>query len=563
MASQNGFFQLIIWFYRFHYWLGARTIRKCRRFGRWFGRVSAPARRTLRYLWTRRVRWPVHRFFRRQRNLRRQIRVALRFLWRKTKEKPTSAIPTFFRLCVGAIDHYWEEITSVSRLLAPVGAGVVLALTVIAWVNVPYRLNLTYQGVDLGTVSNALVYDVGATLARDRVINEDDSFSVDAVPTYTLTMMGSQTPLTEEQVCDGILRTSSDSIAEACGLYINGKFVGAMESKAAVENLLETYKLGYGDANDPDQRVDFVQKVKTTEGLYPISTIRAGTAMNEKLSAKTKEEQFYVVAEGDTLSSIAQQFDLTTTQLREMNPTYTDTDDIKPGVKLSVSVAASYLQVKVVKTIRYSETIEHKTKTVQRDDKPVGYEKITTAGEDGIRKIVAEDTYVDGLKTGTKIVESVVVKKVINKVVEVGTMKEDPTMTGPGDGITHGNMMWPVPICHNMSRGYYRGHYAIDICNGPIKVLGKPAVAADGGTVIQAATGWNGGFGNVVKIQHDNGLVTLYAHLQSVKVVKGQKVSRGQTVGLIGNTGNSGGPHLHFEVIKNGVRVDPLYYVEP
>ena len=122
-------------------------------------------------------------------------------------------------------------------------------------------------------------------------------------------------------------------------------------------------------------------------------------------------------------------------------------------------------------------------------------------------------------------------------------------------------MAWPVPICHNMSRGYQRGHYALDICNGPIKVLGKPAVAADGGTVIHA--GWYYDYGYTVKIQHANGLVTLYAHLKEVKVVKGQQVSREQTIGLIGNTGNSRGPHLHFEVIKNGVRQNPLNYVTP
>ena len=71
------------------------------------------------------------------------------------------------------------------------------------------------------------------------------------------------------------------------------------------------------------------------------------------------------------------------------------------------------------------------------------------------------------------------------------------------------------------------------------------------------------GYGNVVKIRHSNGLVTVYAHLQTVKVVTGQYVSRGQTIGLIGNTGYSFGPHLHFEVIKNGVKVNPLNYVKP
>ena len=199
-----------------------------------------------------------------------------------------------------------------------------------------------------------------------------------------------------------------------------------------------------------------------------------------------------------------------------------------------------------------------------RDDKYTDYEKVTTQGKEGERTVVAEDTYVDGVKTGRKVVNKTVTKKAVTKVVEKGTKKiviMDGMQVEPGDGVTHGTMTWPVPICHSMSRGYFAGHYAIDICNGPVPVYGHPAVAADGGTVVYA--GWYYGYGNYVRIKHANGLETTYAHLSAIKVAKGQKVSRGQTVGLIGNTGNSNGPHLHFEVYKNGTRVNPLLYVTP
>ena len=84
------------------------------------------------------------------------------------------------------------------------------------------------------------------------------------------------------------------------------------------------------------------------------------------------------------------------------------------------------------------------------------------------------------------------------------------------------------------------------------------------GTVVQINTkGWGGGYGLFIQIDHGNGLETLYAHCSAVYVEKGQKVSRGQLLGLIGNTGNSFGPHLHFEVRKNGRRVNPLNYVKP
>ena len=74
-------------------------------------------------------------------------------------------------------------------------------------------------------------------------------------------------------------------------------------------------------------------------------------------------------------------------------------------------------------------------------------------------------------------------------------------------------------------------------------------------------SGGGGGFGNHIVITHPNGIDTLYAHLSSIHVSEGQRVSRGQVIGAVGNTGRSTGPHLHFEVRKNGQRVNPTPYL--
>jgi murein DD-endopeptidase MepM/ murein hydrolase activator NlpD len=88
---------------------------------------------------------------------------------------------------------------------------------------------------------------------------------------------------------------------------------------------------------------------------------------------------------------------------------------------------------------------------------------------------------------------------------------------------------------------------------------GTPVAAAASGTVITA--GWLGGYGNLVVIDHGNGLATAYGHNSSVTVGAGQSVAQGQVIAYSGSTGHSTGPHVHFEVRVNGSAVDPLGYL--
>ncbi len=88
---------------------------------------------------------------------------------------------------------------------------------------------------------------------------------------------------------------------------------------------------------------------------------------------------------------------------------------------------------------------------------------------------------------------------------------------------------------------------------------GTPVVAAASGTV--SYSGWRGSYGNLLIINHSNGVQTYYGHCSKLYVSVGQSVSQGQTVCAVGSTGNSTGPHLHFEVRLNGVAYNPQNYV--
>jgi len=124
-------------------------------------------------------------------------------------------------------------------------------------------------------------------------------------------------------------------------------------------------------------------------------------------------------------------------------------------------------------------------------------------------------------------------------------------MVFPANGAITSNFGWRVhPIL-----GYQRFHAGIDFGADS----GSPIYAADSGSVIFA--GWYGGYGNTVIIDHGSGITTLYGHASKLYVTEGQNVQRGQTIAAVGSTGLSTGPHLHFEVRKQGEPVNPAPYL--
>jgi len=123
--------------------------------------------------------------------------------------------------------------------------------------------------------------------------------------------------------------------------------------------------------------------------------------------------------------------------------------------------------------------------------------------------------------------------------------------------VSGAGLIWPVnaPITSPFGWRWGRMHEGIDLG----AAYGSPIAAAAAGVVIYA--GWEGGYGNLVVIDHGGGLATAYGHQSRIAVSVGQSVSQGETIGYVGSTGHSTGPHLHFEVRVNGNPVDPLGYL--
>lgn len=134
-----------------------------------------------------------------------------------------------------------------------------------------------------------------------------------------------------------------------------------------------------------------------------------------------------------------------------------------------------------------------------------------------------------------------------------------------GNGSSSGSFIWPCPSCHTISSTFgYRVHpiFGTSKYHSGVDVpasAGASIIAADSGTVVISE--YSSSYGNYIVINHGNGYTTTYAHMSSRLVAAGSTVSQGDTIGLVGSTGWSTGPHLHFEISYNGSRVDPLSYV--
>jgi murein DD-endopeptidase MepM/ murein hydrolase activator NlpD len=124
-----------------------------------------------------------------------------------------------------------------------------------------------------------------------------------------------------------------------------------------------------------------------------------------------------------------------------------------------------------------------------------------------------------------------------------------------GGAVGGGGFVWPAANHFLSGNDYWSGHLGIDIADGE----GGAVYAADSGVVTMAQGGYNYGYGNVIQIDHGNGYSTLYAHLSAIFVSACQSVSAGQQIATAGNTGNSEGAHLHFEVRLNGGFVNPWF----
>ena len=210
------------------------------------------------------------------------------------------------------------------------------------------------------------------------------------------------------------------------------------------------------------------------------------------------------------------------------------------------------------------ESVDFETVEIQTNTLFIGDTRVRRSGENGSAYAIDLVTYIGDKKVSAEEIMSVSVKAPVSQIVERGIRAESLSLGTYSVLQTTGYFCWPVVGLFTVTSPFgYRSlgnHRGIDISGA--SASGSLVVAGASGTVTTA--GWStGGYGNYVIIDHGNGVETLYAHMldNSLMVNPGDKVTKGQAIGRVGNTGYSFGAHLHFEVRINGNRLNPAPYL--
>lgn len=479
--------------------------------------------------------------------------------------------PTFFNILKGyiktAIERHPISLSYLLSVTLPVAALSLLLVVTNILGGITFALKVQYDGNYIGYVDNeSTLISAGEKAAGilNSGIETISTAEITRKSSYSLATIKKSELSGKDYIADCIIDSMKDSYINACAVYINNTMLCLVKSESdalyAFDKLLSDRK-----GTNVNSTISFVEDIEFRECLYPIDKAEflSANELYNTISAVKTSAKTYTVKKGDRESDILRLFNGDFDLLRQLNP---NTNDITtPGTVIVTAPAINRLSTKLTFTNERIITEKFKTVELETDTLYSGDKQVAQKGVDGKTKVTELVTYVDGVLTSSTELKRTVVNETVNKIVKVGVKAKPKNHVGQYTiGVTKGRFIWPVVGLFTVYSWYgWRNlgwHSGIDISGSGAS--GALIVAAESGTVI--TSGWNdGGYGYYVIIEHSDGVRTLYGHCLSgsLMVKAGDKVSTGQAIARVGNTGYSFGAHLHFEVRVNGSPVNPAPYL--
>jgi murein DD-endopeptidase MepM/ murein hydrolase activator NlpD len=391
-------------------------------------------------------------------------------------------------------------------------------------------------------IMNDIKKDLSNTYGAECVLDKELSFE--------LTHAKDKDLIKAEELKEGI-KDKIDFAVLGYSIVVNDEEVGAVKTEKDAKAILDDIKKPYVESLEGDiQEIKFVEDVKVMKKKLQVSDIKSNSDIIELIEIGTEKIKTHVIEVGESFWTVAKMYDTSVDELVDANPER-DPKKLKPGDEIKLLVPTPKLTVATTEKIEYTKDTDFETIVETNDSMYKNQKKVKVEGIKGESHFVANVKKQNGAVVEEEILSEDVIKEPVNELVVQGTKELPKTMAT-------GVLMMPTRGRFTSGYGtrWGRMHRGIDIA----AAVCTPIHASDGGTV--SFSGRQGTYGNMIEIDHGNGIKTRYAHCSKLLVSKGTKVYKGQHIANVGSTGRSTGPHVHLEVLVNGVHVNPSKYVK-
>ncbi len=373
----------------------------------------------------------------------------------------------------------------------------------------------------------------------------------------------------ETEAKERIVAHYSDAIRYGCGIKINGTLFGAVSDVSVVDQALSDLRydtaLAYGGAEGK-----ICETVETQAGYYAISLFIPDTELLSRFEGDSLPAQLLrAVTLTDGSEENGEEITKSEENSADNGEEAAETGEESPEEGTSAypelspeeseaRYASAPIHATVTREERYTQTLPFEEQYITVEGYYSDYWYYEQYGEEGEAAVCDEVTYLCGREVGRETRTKTVTCEPVPQIIAVGATERPD---GFEAGVQSGTFSWPAPTLWTITSywGDGRGHKGMDISG--LGAWGEPIVASDAGYVSDLSYGWSGGYGNYVDIDHGNGYVTRYAHCSDLCVEIGEPVAKGEIIAYVGSTGDSSGPHLHFEVIRWGEKRDPYPYL--
>ncbi len=298
--------------------------------------------------------------------------------------------------------------------------------------------------------------------------------------------------------------------------------------------------------------MEFSEPIEVVEAYLPSWEIMQVDEAGNLLTQKQEMQQIYTVQSGDTLSEISLTVGLPLDEIIALNDELENENTlIRVDQELIITVPEPELSVVWTETARYEEAYDLPIEYVYNDEWYTNQSVTRQQPSAGYHEAVVLVTRKNDSELERETLYEEILFDPVAKVIEVGTIIP-PSYIKP---ISGGRLTSSFGRRNAPTAGASTNHKGVDWATP----VGTAVCASSAGTVARA--GWGSGYGYVVYINHPNGTQTRYGHLSKIYVSVGQYVNQGDIIAASGNTGRSTGPHLHFEILVNGVQVNPFSYL--